>query len=105
MTNLTTSERTRRESIQPGARLTVALMEPGGAVGREVGTVSGFVLNAGAVRPAYREFDLILNPAEYATEDAREELDHMLFLCDLTLDDLREGPVYVLRNCQPEWVR
>lgn len=74
-----------------GDRVVVTLTEPGGATARPVGFVHGIVLNAGA------EFDVIVSPGEDT-----EDLEHTLFLCDLSLEDVREGPVYVLRNCQPE---
>jgi hypothetical protein len=90
-------ERARRAAAGATARVgdtvDVTIFEPGGAVPREAGRIRGIVLNAGA------EYDVIIHPAEDT-----EDVAHTLFLCDMSLDDVREGPVHVLRNCQPEWL-
>lgn len=80
-------------SFERGNEVDVILTRCGGAAGREVGRIHGIVLNAGG------EYDVLLHPAEDVEEVAwilEEEGS------GLTLEDLREGPVYVLRNCQLE---
>lgn len=81
-------------TYQPGQQVIYNLNEPGGSRPRVLGDIGCIVLNAGT------EYDLIISPAELADADNRECLEGMLRRCDVNLEDLREGAVYVLRNCQ-----
>lgn len=79
-------------TFKPGDTVDLALDAPGSGAGRSVaGTLRCIILNAGS------EYDLMIHPAE-----DHGEVDWVLSECDLTLEGLREGPVYVLRNCQHE---
>lgn len=46
------------------------------------------------------EHDLLIHPGQLA--DGLEDINDALVQCDMCLDDIQEGPVYVLRNCQPQ---
>lgn len=76
---------------EPGDRVWFHLRAAGPSPGRLVGEVDCIVLNAGS------EYDLLISPAE-----PRDQIAEWLERCDMTLADVREGPVLVLRNCQPE---
>lgn len=83
----------------PGDAVRVDIVEPGSGYRSLVaGHVYGFVLNAGG------EYDVIISPAEYRDADDREDLERLFRRCDVALADLAEGPVFILRNCQPEWM-
>lgn len=88
---------TKTTKFEPGERVVLSIFSFGGADRRQLGDVACFVLNAGA------EYDLILSPSEYVDEVERECLEGMLAASGLDdIEDLREGPVYVLRNMQEE---
>ena len=78
-----------------GQAVTLAIMSPGGPSDRIAGQVRGIILNTGRY-----ESDVMLVPDDDNIEDARDLLAEE----GLPLDDLREGPVYVLRNMNNEWL-
>lgn len=88
--------------IKKGDFVTVTLPEPGPVVPRRwCEPINCIVLNAGEY-----ECDLIISPAEYDGDDRLEDLATALHEAGLeSFDDIKEGPVYVLRNCNTEWVK
>ncbi len=83
--------------IPRGAEVEVILTRCGPPDGREVGRIRGLTLH----EDRGGELDVLIHPAE--------DLEEVQYTLDaegsgLSLVDLQEGPVYVLRNCQPEQV-
>lgn len=96
----TTCDNLRMSEIQVGDHVVVKLVEPGGGKIRYAGEVRGTVLNAGA------ELDVIINPAEYSTPEREEDFRTLMYNCGIEDEDwIREGPVMVVRNMQPQDVR
>jgi hypothetical protein len=58
---------------------------------RTLGEVRGIVLRGNS------EYDVMIHPGE-----DREDVAELLARVDVTLEDMREGAVHVLCNCQPE---
>jgi hypothetical protein len=79
-------------AFEPGDTVDFTVHGPGGGEPRILGTLRCIVIHGGD-----GECDLILHPAE-----DKGEADWILGECDMALADIRVGPVYVLRNCQPE---
>lgn len=79
-------------TIREGAEVDVEIRAPGGPVGRVLGSIRGFVLNAGG------EYDVAI---DWEQEDL-EDVEHLLGRCDVTLADLYDahGGRHILRNCQ-----
>lgn len=82
-------------SLTPGSTASLRLIAPGGP-GTFVGEIMVMVLGSEAdyIAPG-AEVDVIVHPGEDL-----ENVADLLERCDMTLDDIQVGPVYVLRNCQ-----
>lgn len=78
-----------------GSLVHALLLEPG--TGSGVGLVRAFVLNASRY-----ESDVVLMPQG---EDDVDDMRDMFRDADIDLEELLEGPVYVLRNMNNEWLR
>lgn len=70
-----------------GDDVVTTLIAPGGGT---VDYVRGLVLHAGE-----HELDMVIHPGEDF-----DRLCESFAKCDMKLEDLKEGPVYVLRNVQ-----
>lgn len=86
----------------PGDIHSLALYAPGGPVNPDpCGYLEVIILNAGI-----HECDCIISPAELQVKTGSIlQTAETLKECDVDLEDLREGPVYVLRNMNTEWLR
>lgn len=83
-------------AFRKGQEVDVILHRCGPANAPEVGRIHGLILEEPGI---VEEYDVLIHPAEDETDIEwifeREGSGMTLALC-------REGPVYVLRNCQPE---
>ena len=87
--------------IIPGTRVEVKMFAPGGPIPQvPVAVVQGIILNTSAGQ----EYDVLISPAYNQSPETKEHLAWIISECDMDLEEIREGPVYVLRNMNREWI-
>jgi len=87
--------------LVPGDAVDVAIFRAGPPTRRPIGYLPGVVMHAGI------EVDVRLLLSDEDEErglDAEDVEETLAVDGDVRLEDLLEGPHYVLRNCQPEQV-